>query len=60
MTKFPMGMSAMFTGSFVLNRRKLIETAGLFTVYQSRPLHSGAKGMQFSFSAAPAGPAARC
>lgn len=51
--KFPMGMSSRFTGSFVLNRRKLLETAGLFTVYQSRPLKSGAPGTRFSFSAAP-------
>jgi|AntAceMinimDraft_1070359.scaffolds.fasta_scaffold23491_1 hypothetical protein len=46
-------MSALFTGSFVLNRRKLLETAGLYTVYQSRPLRSGAAGTKFSFSAAP-------
>lgn len=51
--KFPMGMSPRFTGNFVLNRRKLLETAGLFTVYQSRPLKSGAAGTKFSFSAAP-------
>lgn len=51
--KFPMGMSPRFTGNFVLNRCKLLETAGLFTVYQSRPLNSGAAGTKFSFSAAP-------
>lgn len=51
--KFPMGMAPRFTGNFVLNRRKLLETAGLFTVYQSRPLRSGAAGTKFSFSAAP-------